>query len=119
MRDVLQTFKRFVEHVNNVTPEIIKDGLQPAFNLSQVYVPKDTLKLMRSGFLEARREGTSIQVEIGYGKNGFPYYAGTVHERVEVQHAAPTRSKYLEAALIETSEEVQKRILNGMREIAQ
>lgn len=102
MSAILANYQKFVQHMVEVTPEILETALQEAFELSQVYVPKDTGALQKSGYLRIRNLRGRAEVEIGYGFGGEPDYAATVHENLRFKHKAPTRSKFLEAALNET-----------------
>lgn len=110
--EIVEGFNEFCDNLEQkVLPEAMYDALEPTFDLSQVYVPKDTGELAESGFLDITRKGKGgAQVEIGYGRGGAPY-AVYVHEMVNISHEAPTRSKYLEAALDEDYYEILKRIV--------
>lgn len=84
-----------------VTPDIVIEVLQPTFDKSQEYCPHKTGDLRDSGYLESVGYRGQPRVEMGYARGGIPRYAVLVHEMVEVPHAAPTRSKFLEAAINE------------------
>lgn len=52
--------------------------------------------LRSTGHVEPpRREGSRIEVVIGFGGASAPY-ALIVHERMDLRHRAPTQAKYLE-----------------------
>lgn len=97
--------------------EILLDALQPTFRLSQKYVPVLSGDLKASGFLEIDSTSKFPRVVIGYARGGNPHYAALVHERVDIGHASPTRSKYLLAALEEDSANIQKRIVRGYKKM--
>lgn len=113
---VLKNMREFIRTVQNDTPEIMLDALQPTFDLSQVYVPKDTGELKDSGYLAVTGRGRKPRVEIGYGKYGSPSYAVLQHENLEFRHEAPTRSKYLAAAVDETAGQIRTRLITRYRE---
>ena len=74
-----------------------KDTLSIAiavYNKSQTYVPVDTGKLKKSGYIEIFDEF----VRVGYNCS----YAAVVHEVIENHHDLPTKSKYLEDACYDT-----------------
>lgn len=91
---------KVVNHIENVTPSALRFGLQPIFDESQRLVPVDTGDLKASGFIEVRTTGSGVtSAAIGYGRFGKPFYAGFVHERLDLRHASPTQAKFLEAAV--------------------
>ncbi len=111
MAQIIRNMEKVVAHIENVTPEAIRFGLQPAFDKSQVYVPVDTGDLKRSGFIETRKTAGGTAAAIGYGRFGRPTYAGIVHERLDFVHAPPTRAKFLEAAINEHIGDFQRRVV--------
>jgi len=113
MLEVERNLSLFLIDLKKVTPEILIDSLTPTFKKSLVYVPKKTLALMHSGYLEVRERGTVIQAELGYGRGGIPHYAVYVHEATWIPHQAPTRSKYLQAAIEEDIDAIAKRVVKG------
>lgn len=103
-------WQAFMSRVMAVVPRASRNAMMPVFLKSQIYCPKDTGALVDSGYLEMTdRLGINggPVVEVGYGRNGSPYYALVVHEVLTVKHKPPTRSKFLQAAY----EEYQGRIL--------
>jgi hypothetical protein len=96
--------------------EILYDALKPTFDKSQKYVPVATGDLKASGYLQVQRQGAlrAYVAEIGYGRGGFPSYAIYVHE-TPIFHKAPTRWKFLQAALEEDSNEIRRRITDGFK----
>lgn len=114
--NVLADFNEFVNDLEDkVTPEVMIEALKPTFQLSQTYVPYDTGELHESGYLEIVRRGGRRVAEMGYGKGGGASYAAYVHERVDIAHKSPTRSKFLQAALDEDYFNILNRIAAGMR----
>jgi len=78
------------------------------FDLSQDIVPIDTGALRSSGVVrQPEVEGDEISVTIQYGGAAAPY-AVIQHENLEYFHEPPTRSKYLEAPLLERLSEVKE-----------
>lgn len=113
MRAIIKEYERLINHIQNVSPNILMDALRPTFNKSQIYVPKKTGKLAKSGYLRITHRGKTPRVEIGYGYRGNPEYAADVHEELEWRHKYPTRAKYLQAALAEDANEIQANIYRG------
>lgn len=115
MRVIEQNVTNFFSSVKSATPTVLKEALQPTFEKSQTYVPVDTGDLKESGYLEVSQKGDLIRAEIGYGKAGDPFYAAYVHERTDVAHAAPTRSKFLQAAVMEDMQKLNRRLVAAYR----
>ena len=92
---------KLIAGIENATPEAIRFGLQPIFDTSQELVPVDKGPLKASGYVEVRTEARSgrVRAEIGYGLHGKPFYAGIVHERLDLRHAKGKQAKFLEAAI--------------------
>ncbi len=101
MAIIQKNMLKLVKGIEGATPDAIRFGLQPIFDESQRLVPVDTSKLKHSGYVEVRTEGRSgrVRAEIGYGLYGRPFYAGIVHERLDLRHAKGKQAKYLEAAI--------------------
>ena len=100
MKQIRDNLLKVVNHIDNVTPDALRFGLQPIFEESQRLVPVDTGALKRSGFIEVRTTSSGVHsAGIGYGRYGKPFYAGFVHEILEFRHAPPTQAKFLEAAV--------------------
>jgi hypothetical protein len=99
----------------DVTPDIMLEAMRPTFQKSQVYVPKLTYALMNSGYLEVTSFRGKPRVEIGYARGNNPPYAAHVHEMVDIPHAAPTRSKFLQAAVQEDLGQIYDRLGNGYK----
>lgn len=99
MLQIRNNLLKAIEAIENVTPAALIHGLRPMFDTSQILVPVKTGRLKHSGFVVAERTSTGAAAAIGYGKGGNPFYAGFVHERLDLRHAAPTQAKYLEEAV--------------------
>lgn len=110
MRAIIDRYKKLVRGLEDVTPEIMLAALEPTFEKSQEYCPKDTGKLVESGYLQITQFRGKPRVEIGYGLGGDPAYAAAVHENLEWRHKAPTRAKWLQVALEEDAGEIQNRV---------
>lgn len=102
-----------IDQFEEVTPEIMVDALEPTFELSKEYCPVDTGKLVNSGYLEVTSRGKAPRAEIGYGRGGVPYYAVLVHEATWIGHQPPTRSKWLQAAVMEDLGNIYNRLAEG------
>ncbi len=101
---------RIIKKIKDATPEALEYALEPMFDKSWYYVPVDTGELKLSGFLEAEQTPRGATAVIGYAADGNPNYAVFVHEMIGYKHEAPTRSKFLEAAMYEHLDEVLPRI---------
>ena len=101
MDGIVKNMVKLIEGIENATPDAIRHGLQPIFDTSQELVPVDTSRLKDSGYVEVRTEGRGgrVRAEIGYGLHGKPFYAGIVHERLDLRHAAGKQAKFLETAI--------------------
>lgn len=101
MAAILSRYESLIRNMKGITPVALRDALQPAFNKSQVYVPKKTGALMESGQLNVfPSDGETVEAEIVYGSDE-AWYAALIHESVWLNHVSPTRSKYLQAAMEE------------------
>lgn len=101
MKSIEKDLLYIIQQFEDVTPEFMKDALQPTFDKSQTYVPFRGGTLKNSGYLEIVEYRGSPKVEMGYGAGGRPDYTVYVHEMVEIPHAAPTQAKFLERAVNE------------------
>lgn len=115
---ILKNYEGVVKGLKEMTPAVMLHALRPTYNKSQIYVPKETTDLAASGYLEITNSRGKQRVEIGYAKGGFPKYGIWVHEIATYKHAAPTRYKFLEAALNEDMQSYLPRLqdayLNGV-----
>lgn len=115
MQDITRRLTTVVNEIERVTGDILLEALEPTFQLSQEYVPYDTGALHDSGYLEKQEGGGLSRVVMGYAKGGQPDYAIMVHERVDIQHRSPERSKFLLAALEEDSGNIIGRIEDALK----
>ena len=99
MEEIINQYSKFIKGLEDITPEVLESAMQPIFDKSQEYVPKATLALMKSGRLTVTK-GPNPRAEITYG-DAIAWYAALVHEQVWLNHAPPTRAKYLQAAMEE------------------
>lgn len=113
MAGVINAYSRLVRHIEEATPEILMEALEPTFEKSQEYCPRDTGELLNSGYLEIRELRGKPTVEMGYGFGGSPSYAVAVHENLEWRHKAPTRAKWLQTAIEEDEQAIQGRIVRA------
>ncbi len=113
--NVLKNFSMLIDHLHDVSPQVMVEALEPTFELSKEYCPEETGALKASGYLEITSFRGTPTVEIGYGKGGSPDYAVTVHENLEWRHKAPTRAKWLQVALEEDAANIQDRIVSGYK----
>lgn len=98
--EIVGALQEFIDHVNNLTPGVLLDALEETFGKAIEYCPELTGELRDSAYLEEETKGKHHVAAIGFGKHGKPDYAVFVHE-MPYRHEAPTRSKFLEAALDE------------------
>ena len=101
MATIIARYETLINRLRGITPTALRDAMTPVFNKSQVYVPKKTGALMDSGELNVYPlAGDVASAEIVYG-NEEAWYAALIHEAVWLNHAAPTRAKYLQNAMEE------------------
>lgn len=113
---IQDNLRNAMKAIEDVTPEAMIFGLQPAFDESQILVPVDKGVLKASGFLRAKKTPRGASVAMGYGFGGRPTYAAHVHERLDIPHKAPTQAKFLEAAATKHMSEFLPRVVQYMRE---
>lgn len=101
--------------------ERLKGGMYAAAHdimaVSEVEVPKDTLTLYGSRFVDVpESNGVTVSVTLGYGrgvevnpKTGriAAEYAVPVHEIMEAHHEPPTKAKFLEDPVLAYSGELE------------
>lgn len=110
LRDLLETLEE-------ETPEVIMEALGPTLERAQELCPKKTGALRDSAYLEVTKRGRNPNVEIGFAKGGKPPYAVYVHEMVELKHEPPTQAKFLEVALLQDLDNIERRIEEGYEKI--
>lgn len=119
MDGIVNNFKLLAEHVDNVTPDILMEALEPAFALSQVYCPMDTGDMLASGYLQVVERYHKPTVELGYGKGGNPSYTAVVHENLEWRHKKPTQAKWLSRALEESYGQINAQVMMSLKSIVE
>jgi hypothetical protein len=112
MGDLNYIFQQF----EDVTPQFMYDALKPTFDKTQERVPVDSGALKASGYLEIRTFRGNPEVEMGYGRGGFPFYTVYVHEMVEIPHAAPTEAKFMERPINEDLGDIIDRLASQYKE---
>jgi hypothetical protein len=117
MAAIIENYRSLVNAIRDATPQILHDIMEPVFDLSQLYCPVKTGKLQDSGRISAHETGTRVRVDISYGDGANVPYAAIVHERTELAHAPPTRSKYLQAALEESLDDIKEGIVQAYGDI--
>lgn len=115
MAQIIKNYRKFVHNVEEAVPTVLLMALEPTFELSLEYCPKDTGAMAASGYLEATDFRGKPRVEMGYGRGGEPEYTAKVHENMEYKHKAPTRAKWLQIALQEDGPNVQRRIVAALK----
>ncbi len=118
MQEIIKEYKRWILHMEIQTPEVLLDALRPTFEKSQILVPVKSGDLKGSGYLEKSTFRGNPQVEIGYGRGGVPHYAVFVHERTDLHHDGPTQAKFLQQPLEEDFQDIQTRIVQGLKRAA-
>ncbi len=115
MAAIQKNFQRLIDSVDGVTEEAVREGLQPIYDESQIFVPVDTGTLKASGFIETRRTSKGVSGVVGYAAGSNPPYAAIVHERLDTSHATPTQAKFLELAVMRNFDEFRSRIVTAMK----
>lgn len=101
MAQVIKQYADLIGKLKGITPTALRQALTPTFKRAQFYVPEKTGALWESGKLtvETGKSGKPVG-RITFG-NAEAWYAALVHEYTWLAHQAPTRSKYLQAAMEE------------------
>lgn len=99
MKDIIAKYEQLLGRIKGATPEAMEAAMKPIFKRAQFYVPEKTGALWESGKMVVTK-GAKPKVTITFG-NEEAWYAAIVHEFVWLAHEAPTRSKYLQAAMEE------------------
>lgn len=110
---LVANFQGLTDHMGSQAPEILYQALEPTFEKSKVYCPKDTGALVGSGYLEVEQTKNGAQAAIGYARGGRPWYAVYVHE-IPRYHKEPTRWKWLQLALQEDADDIRELLLNAV-----
>ncbi len=119
MSGILARFQDLIGSLKGATPEALEMALTPTFEKSQKYCPTDTGELKDSGVLVSGADASGIAyARIAYGGNGAIHYAPIVHERTDLSHKAPTRSKWLQAAVEEDFGKMQRRFTAALKKLS-
>lgn len=113
MKTITNEITSIFSQLENATPQILLDAIQPTYEKSKVYCPKRTGRLVNSAYLEITSFRGSPRVECGYARGGDPPYAVAVHELVEQYHRPPTRSKWHQAAMLEDLDQIRGRLITS------
>jgi hypothetical protein len=100
MAAIIQKYRGIINKLKAQSPEILEQALEPVFAKSQEYCPVDTGSLINSGRLSSGKRNGKAVAYITYG-DSIAWYAAIVHERTDLNHASPTRAKFLQSALEE------------------
>lgn len=111
----MSNINKVIDRIETITPDALVHGLLPTYRKSLRLVPKDTMKLHDSAYIQTGITQGRPTAEIGFAKGGDPDYAVIVHEVVDVHHDAPTQAKYLEAALAEHGNNIPRRVRDYLK----
>ena len=114
MSQLLANFRFFREQAEAAAAPAMVEALEPVMDKAIYYAPEDTGELRASAFLTETNLYGQPTVVFGFGKRGKPDYAIFVHE-MPYKHEAPTRSKFLTAAVEEDIPGIQRRYAASMR----
>lgn len=115
MANVIRQVDQIFRSTKAQLPEVMEAVLEPTLDLSMVYCPVKTGKLVESAMLNSGFKNGKAYASISYGAGGKIHYAAMVHERTDLNHAFPTRSKFLQAALEEDLQNFKERIAFMLR----
>jgi len=100
MADIIAKYAALINHIKASSPQVLENALKPIFKKAQFYVPEDTGALWESGKMTSGMANGKAFAAITFG-NEEAWYAALVHEFTWLHHEAPTRSKFLQAAMEE------------------
>lgn len=125
MREINQQFKDVISHLETESQDAVRYALEPMLDKALYYVPKDTMALAESAYMETALKQGQVIAEIGFGKPTASAskpgrlrpadYAALIHERPDLNHDAPTRFKYLQTAMQEHMGEIPERVAEFLR----
>lgn len=116
MQSVIENFRLLVAAMKDACPDSLEEAMSPTFDKAQRYCPKKTRALVESGeMISGINANGGAYCQISFGDNGRISYAAIVHERTDLHHALPTRSKYLEAAVSEDLHLMQRRFARAIK----
>jgi len=113
-KEVADNFREFTDKLEGYLPQDLENALEPTLELAKYYTPKETGKLVDSGYIAVQGFRGGARVEIGFGKGGDPDYAIYVHEMTGFKHAAPTGAKFLERAVDEDYQGIMDRVAQNI-----
>ena len=116
MKRVEDNLSAVINQLEGVTAEVLEDALRPTFEKALNFTPVDTGELKASGFLITGGTRKRILAEMGFGKGGLPDYTLRVHEDLNLNHKAPTKAKFLQAAIEEDIDEMAGRLVRAYKE---
>lgn len=110
MANVVKRFDALVSKLKNACPDSLETAMMPTLEKARLYCPKDTGELVATGNMISgvNADGTAY-CQVSFGGKGKIHYAAIVHERTDLAHEAPTRSKYLQAAVEEDLGKIRRR----------
>lgn len=114
MAALLANFRAFRLSVEAEAVDAMVDAIEPVMDQALVYAPIQSGELRASAYIEKTQIRGRPTVAFGFGQGGRPDYAIFVHE-MPYEHIAPTRSKFLSAAVEEDISGIQRRFAEGMR----
>lgn len=117
MSDIIRQIDTLFRNTKAQLPEVMEAVLEPTLGLSMVYCPIKTGKLIESAIINSGFKNGKAFASITYGDGGKIHYAAMVHERTDLNHVYPTRSKFLQAALEEDLPNYKERIAFMLRPI--
>jgi hypothetical protein len=103
------------DQFEGASEELMIEAMEPTFTKSQEYCPTASGVMRASGYLEKTGFRGKPRVEIGYGRGGYPHYTVYVHEMTGIFHEPPTRSKWLQAAVMEDTDAIYERLGRGYK----
>lgn len=119
MEGIVTRFRALITSLKNATPAALEEALSPTFDKAKLYCPKKTGALVRSAEMVTRvGDNGTASVQISFGQNGVIHYAAIVHERTDLHHVPPTRSKFLQAAVEEDLNKMKRRFSAALKRLA-
>lgn len=119
MEGIVDNFRQIVATLKGATAEALEETINPTFEKSKRYCPKKTGQLVQSASLEVGvAVGDKAFCRISYGNGGEVFYAPIVHERTDLFHLPPTRSKWLQAAVEEDMSDLPTRFAAAVKKAA-
>lgn len=115
-RELVDDIDWYFRKVEDALPEDMAKAMEPTFEKSQTYCPKDTHDLVNSGYMAVEKYRNGARLEMGYGKDNKPDYAIYVHEMTNYTHEEPTRAKFLQAPIEEDFHLILQRISEAVKE---